>query len=93
MDKNREDFSNDIIDTTNAVSADEDIEDIEQEWPTIKDIYTQAAENIIGLNKLNRKPWISDQTWETIEKRKEIKVKLNSAKTWDTIKDLATKYN
>jgi hypothetical protein len=43
------------------------------EWDVLAIILNKAAEETLGLKPINRKEWISDATWELIEKRKQLK--------------------
>ena len=49
-------------------------------WGAQRKAYVESAEEILGFQKGKSKPWISQQTWKVIDKRKEIKTKLDSTK-------------
>jgi hypothetical protein len=58
-----------------------DDEDIEETWNKIKGIYLETAENILGFRQIKKKHWISEETWTKIQKRKNIKMMLNTNNT------------
>jgi hypothetical protein len=41
----------------------------------------ETAENILGSGEMKKKDWMSEETWTKIQKRKNIKMMLNSSKT------------
>ena len=43
--------------------------------------YVDTCEQVLGRAKANRKKWISKETWEVIEQRKEAKKTTNMART------------
>lgn len=53
--------------------------DVEETWKDIKSTFCKAAEEVIGYTNKKRKEWISDKTWKTIEERRILKDKVNSA--------------
>ena len=57
------------------------VESLEQEWKQIKTIYNDTSSTILGYKNHERKQWISDSTWNSIQERKDIKKKLNNAKS------------
>jgi hypothetical protein len=58
-----------------------DDEDVEETWNKIKGIYLETAENILGFKEINKKDWMSEETWTKIQKRKNIKKMLNRSST------------
>ncbi|XP_073819943.1 uncharacterized protein [Musca autumnalis] len=54
-------------------------EEIEEYCKKITSAFTETAINEIGYTKKDNKPWISDTTWEHIEKRKQLKAEINKA--------------
>jgi len=46
---------------------------IYSKWSKIKKIYREAAKEVIGYRKSNQKEGISQNTWEKIEERKQMK--------------------
>ena len=52
-------------------------EGVEQCWKRFKDTVNGAAREIIGVKRGTKKEeWISDETWETIDRRKEQKLRM-----------------
>jgi hypothetical protein len=51
--------------------------DIERKWREIKDIFLETSEKTIGFKNKLKKDWIQKETWEAIEKRRNLKDKLN----------------
>jgi hypothetical protein len=58
-----------------------DDEDVEEIWSKIKGIYVETGENILGFREIQKKDWMSEETWTKIQERKNIKMTLNSSKT------------
>ena len=54
---------------------------VEDEWRQIEQGYVGTCEQVLGRAKANRKEWISKETWEIIEQRKEAKNTTNMART------------
>jgi len=50
-------------------------ESVEEKWERIKTTLEQVCKNILGRED-TRKDWISDSTWQMIERRKQVKGKL-----------------
>ena len=64
------------IEITNKFQALTDECEIEQEWNTFKDIVLKAADKTVGKRRGTRKEqWIAPETWELIDKRKNIKMR------------------
>lgn len=42
----------------------------------LQEVYRQIGEEVLGTSKNTRKKWISDETWEKIKERKELRLKL-----------------
>jgi hypothetical protein len=51
-------------------------ETINEKWQKTKYIYNDVAKSVLGVRKLTDKPWISEETWEKIDERKEIRNKI-----------------
>ena len=56
-------------------------EDIEQHWNQYQEIYKKTGEKILGFKSRQKKEWITEDTWKSIEKRKGIKAAINQAKS------------
>lgn len=67
--------------------------DIDDIWNSTKTAILEACEETVGFIQVKRKKWMSDQTWDTISERREIKEKLMSAKTRQQKKNLQDLYS
>ena len=47
---------------------------INEEWNDIRNVYQSAGREVLGTEVTRRKPWISDDTWETIKRRQKQKL-------------------
>ena len=56
-------------------------ETVEQRWSTFKKAVAGACEDVLGQAHFRRKPWISDESWKKMEKRRLTKQEMNQAKT------------
>ena len=54
---------------------------MEEQWKTTKEVYNETAQKVLGYKKRNRKPWISDKTWESIDERRLLKSSVEEAKS------------
>ena len=59
----------------------EDEEDVDTMWDEFKTAYNETAEVILGKRRKDVKEWVSENTLETMEERKEMKRKMNSTKS------------
>ena len=59
----------------------EEQETVEHRWTTFREAVVGACEDVLGKPKTNRKPWISDRTWQKVEDRRLAKQELNQART------------
>jgi hypothetical protein len=55
--------------------------DIERKWREIKDIFLETSEKTIVFKNKLKNDWMSEETWEAIGKRRNLKAKLNQCKT------------
>ena len=53
---------------------------INADWNNIKIVYCKACEEELGFRKKRTKEWITPETWQLIEERKELKGKLLNIK-------------
>ncbi|XP_075157981.1 uncharacterized protein LOC142231248 [Haematobia irritans] len=58
-------------------------------WEEVAETCKQTAKDILGTKNNRRKPWITDNTWAEIQKRKKLKHKIMRVK--DTAEKLATR--
>ena len=56
-------------------------EAVEQRCSTFKEAIAGACEDVLGRAHFRRKPWISDESWKKVEKRRLDKQEMNQAKT------------
>ena len=54
---------------------------IEQRWNQIEGAYIKTASDVLGYQEHNRKPWISDDTWNKIEERRQLKIQMHQHNT------------
>ena len=50
---------------------------IDEKWARCKNAITDTCEQVLGCWEARRMDWITDDTWEAIEARRETKMKLN----------------
>ena len=67
--------------------------EIEDIWNNTKTMFTETSEKILGYKNNQKKDWITNETWNKIEERKNIKNKLNSSRTRAKKQELQVKYN
>ena len=60
---------------------------VDDEWRQIEQGYVQTCEKVLGQAKSNKKEWISKETWETTEQRREAKNAVNMARTRNQRRD------
>ena len=56
-------------------------DEVELKWNRVKKAYLSTAEECLGKKKRNQKQWITDETWNCINKRRETKKKSLDAKS------------
>ena len=66
---------------------------LEKKWENIKTVYNETAKKVLGFNNKQRKKWIRDDTWKKIEDRRQIKAKINNARSERLKEQLQTKYS
>nr|KAG5686358.1 hypothetical protein BaRGS_026819 [Batillaria attramentaria] len=77
-----------------ALQTDEEGEGtVEHAWTTLKQATVGACEETLGRPSSNRKPWISDETWQKVEERKKLKQDLNQARTRQQKQTAASRYS
>ncbi|CAG2211647.1 unnamed protein product [Mytilus edulis] len=55
--------------------------DLNEHWNKVKTMFSDTAANVLGLRDRTRKRWISDSTWNVIEKRRFSKSKCNQTRS------------
>ena len=58
-----------------------DLDDLKKKWENTKEIYNESAKMIIGFKKRKTQSSISADSWKAIEKRKQLKVEIDSVKS------------
>ena len=76
-----------------ALQVDDGERTVEQCWTDLKEVTVGACEEVLGRPPVNRKPWISDETWQKVEERKKLKHELNQARTRQQKQVSASKYS
>ena len=69
------------IEVRNRFQAMADLEEEENAYQMnnrIENIYIGAAEDVLGIAKRTRKPWLSGRTWKKVEERGQLKLNLES---------------
>ena len=59
----------------------ENQESVDREWENIKNMYISSCEEILGKRKINRKEWMSENTWKLVEERRNLKDSVDRART------------
>ena len=54
---------------------------LEKRWKTFKDSYNDTAKKVLGFQRGSNKPWISEDSWDKIDRRNEVKKKMLNAKS------------
>jgi hypothetical protein len=54
---------------------------VESKWDKIKKSYNEAAASTIGYRKKKNKEWLTSGSWEKIEERKQLKMKMLNARS------------
>ncbi|XP_046686856.1 craniofacial development protein 2-like [Homalodisca vitripennis] len=68
-------------------------EKIEKKWKNFKEIFQDTAEEVLGYRNKNRPDWISEETWEAIQNRKQAKHILNQCRTRDQKEAASREYS
>ena len=53
---------------------------VDDEWRQIEQGYVETCDKVLGRTKANSKEWISEKTWDTIEKLNEVKTNAMSTR-------------
>ncbi|RUS86850.1 hypothetical protein EGW08_005387 [Elysia chlorotica] len=67
------------------------MEEVNRKWDHVHSAYLLASESCLGTKQRKRKEWISAETWETIEDRKDLKRKAMETK-FERLKDQYREY-
>ena len=66
---------------SSEMEAEPTINTINSKWNTIKTIYSETAQKVLGFKQKGAKEWISANTWQTVEERKQLKAKMLNTKS------------
>lgn len=70
----------------------EDNEDVERDSQVLEKAYTEVAEAILGRPRKNKKPWISEESWNLVDQQEEINKKIIGTRSEKIRKQLKAKY-
>jgi hypothetical protein len=59
------------------VLRDSELDDMEEYWRDYRDMLKESAEEVLGYGREKKKKWISEEAWEKMAERKELKKKMN----------------
>ena len=59
----------------------EPTERLEKQWSHVKDSFNKAAEKVLGQPRNQSRPWITEDSWREIDKRKAIKRKIEDTRS------------
>jgi len=54
---------------------------VHRKWATFKSSFQKKAEEVLGWKEKSHKPWISHNSWATIDDRKKLKQKIEVTKS------------
>ena len=77
----REEFELQLKNRSSVLSTQNEDTDIADSWKTIKNVYTETSEKILGFRENQQKEWITEETWKETERRKLAKENVNRSKT------------
>ena len=69
------------------------IGDVENRWNSIRDGFCKAAEATLKYQGGNRKEWITEETWASVEERSRIRAKLLDSKSERIRERIQKEYN
>ena len=75
-----------------STTVEEEEPSVNDKWRQIEKGYVETYETLLGKAKSNKKEWIGNETWETIEQRKEAKNAVNMAKTRNQVRVASARY-
>ncbi|KAJ4432815.1 hypothetical protein ANN_21454 [Periplaneta americana] len=73
--------------------AESESEEVEQIWNKIKENFIEVSEQTLGYKNVQKKDWMTTETWATIEQRRKAKHQINVCKARNQVKLLSIKYN
>ena len=75
----RQEFQQKLETKLEALPESADMTEVEGAWFTIKKAYTETAEEVLGRRRRRKDEWISEEAWQVIQEKKELKVKMESS--------------
>ncbi|XP_051807750.1 craniofacial development protein 2-like [Acanthochromis polyacanthus] len=85
----KQDFQIALHNRFEALQSEDAETTVQRSWTSLRDATVGTCEEVLG----NRKPWISDETWQKVEERKKLKQDLNQARTRLQKQTAASKYS
>ena len=67
-------------------------ETVEETRRKIRTAFVETSENVLGFKERNKKDWMTQQTWEKIRERKNVKEEMNVCKTQARKTELQNKH-
>ena len=62
--------------------TDEEEDTVDQQWKQVKNIFDEASKTCLGIQKTRKKKeWITPDTWQAIEERRQLKKKIHDSKS------------
>ena len=93
LDKVREKFVMGMENKFNLLRDLPEDADINHRWTQLKEMYGEVGEDCVGREKKSRPaPWMSQQTWELIQQRKEIHQKILGTRSRRVVARLENEY-
>ena len=69
------------LETDNQPNMDADTDNVNTNWEQVKTAYLKTSESCLGVKKKEKKEWITDDTWQAIDKRRGAKKQAMEAKS------------
>ena len=89
--RKREEFNCKLKNDLEAVSATDETS-IENHWTKLKNSWETTCAEVLGKKGRELKVWLTPETWDKIEQRKELKQKINQCQDPQEKEDLRAKY-
>lgn len=86
-------FSLELSNRFQQLREEEEGQDIEHNWKSIESTYINTCEKVLGKRERGREEWITSETWEAVNQRKECKKRLNTARTQEEKVQARTDFN
>jgi hypothetical protein len=89
--KKKEEFNCEVKNKFEAL-ADLVEETVENHWAELQKTWKTACTNVLGKREREQKEWMTQETWEKIERRRELKQKINRCQDQQEKADLRAQY-